>query len=561
MSPPITTDGATDVVLDWFEANNLVKSYNGEWVTVQCPWHKSHTTGEDTAGYSPLGYGEGQTRNFRGFHCFHEHCGDRHAADLIDLLVDGEQIPFHVPVYDPVWQWKVKLVLDVENSKIIDLTTMERLPLASFSVTRPHVVIIDEKKVPLHKLYLNSPDKLQVSGSRYAPSETWPIFKSSEGLLHVNSYHTPRWGTGAFKQEVADVFINHLKYLCPTPEEFAYVMNWIVCKAHNPKFRGNAIIMYAPSFGTGRDTLVKMLEKVFHSSNIVNISSKVLLDPNYNMFLESQFVVCNELTDGARDRSHYRAFEHLKDLVDPHAKHTLINRKYEKQYMAPVYSSFLMFTNHNDAVKMAEGDRRFYVVSNPTRPAPPSYFQSIHASLNDPSFGMHVWRWLKTQTPDYKKGEEPVPMTVAKEVMLKEADSPEVIALREFLNVLDCDIVVTTTVIELIEREPVLAALFDIGTPWGLRKKQLTKALKGLTKGVDRYIPAAKLRTVYSETSTLTRYRVMSDAGEWTHGEIKFDDDRLDAIEDYRLRMAEIAADRTAFVNEVVDAVNALDNY
>lgn len=52
------SDGSVDPVLEWLYTNDIVLADSGgEWVDIRCPWCESHTTGNDAAGYTPIGRG------------------------------------------------------------------------------------------------------------------------------------------------------------------------------------------------------------------------------------------------------------------------------------------------------------------------------------------------------------------------------------------------------------------------------------------------------------------------------------------------------------------------
>lgn len=78
---------STDPVMDWLIDNNHVKGpiEDVPFITIACPWGDTHSRGGDRlAGYTPLGHGEDPAT--RGFHCFHEHCADKHTKDLLDWV-------------------------------------------------------------------------------------------------------------------------------------------------------------------------------------------------------------------------------------------------------------------------------------------------------------------------------------------------------------------------------------------------------------------------------------------------------------------------------------------
>ena len=82
-------EGKVDPVLEWLEETGRVEDMNQEWVTIQCPWHEGHTDQHKTAGYSPLGWGDDASILSRGFHCFHEHCKDKHSTEFLEWVVEN----------------------------------------------------------------------------------------------------------------------------------------------------------------------------------------------------------------------------------------------------------------------------------------------------------------------------------------------------------------------------------------------------------------------------------------------------------------------------------------
>jgi hypothetical protein len=74
-------DGFSDSVLDWLQEQGLLGERRSDFFDIKCPWSDQHTTGNDTAGYSPLGVGP--MKLLRGFNCFHGHCAHRTANDFL----------------------------------------------------------------------------------------------------------------------------------------------------------------------------------------------------------------------------------------------------------------------------------------------------------------------------------------------------------------------------------------------------------------------------------------------------------------------------------------------
>ena len=78
-----------DPLLDWLDqAGHIVRDDGGAFVDVKCPWFERHTTGSDTAGYSPLGRGEGDWVQWRSFKCLHAHCKAKNFGKFSEWAVE-----------------------------------------------------------------------------------------------------------------------------------------------------------------------------------------------------------------------------------------------------------------------------------------------------------------------------------------------------------------------------------------------------------------------------------------------------------------------------------------
>jgi len=119
----------------------------------------------------------------------------------------------------------------------------------------------------------------------------------------------------------------------------------------------------------------------------------------------------------------------MKELFDPRPKTVLINSKYGSQRHSTVYTSYLLLTNHTDAVGHLGGDRRVYVIENTTKVESSAYFVELNRWLDEinekgaPAWAESVWRYLMTLTPDIAMLNAPAPMTAAKLVMVDETQN------------------------------------------------------------------------------------------------------------------------------------------
>jgi hypothetical protein len=180
----------------------------------------------------------------------------------------------------------------------------------------------------------------------------------------------------------------------------------------------------------------------------VNVSYESLVEltsGKWNSFLTKTLVVVQETLDlgiEATRQTFYNASEKLKALIDTRSLPVTINHKYGRLASAESFTSFLLFSNHFDALAIDTNDRRIYVIENERYPRPPDYFTELNAWLDaldsdgKPLFAPHLWRWLKQYPVDLRMLNAPAPMTDGKTMMIEARTDPVKRAVRAVLSCL-----------------------------------------------------------------------------------------------------------------------------
>ena len=437
------TDGTVDPVLEWLIENDGYLSDNGEWVTTPCPNHIEHTTGDGSAGYRPLGRGSDPTS--RAFHCMHGHCQHLRTTDFL-AYVAANNGP-RAAVRDTAAGLTSSYIYDSADDLVWQIRNCHSpLPMSTKSFEHVHTKLViitskdgGQKAVEEHKLWKVSDSRVNVVGRVFDPSTPARIVEST-GQRRVNMYCAPTWGYGSYTQSHVDKFVDFLTYLIPKESEREFFLDWLAAKAHNMAFRGPAVLMIAPKQGTGRTTLSDMIKTLFASDNVLNVPFKDMVsDSGFNEWMESPIVVTDE-TLNTSGENHYHTYEKIKEMIDPRPKMTTINPKYGKKRVVMVYSSFLFFSNHVEALAIDSNDRRFAVIDNVYTPASPEYFTELNAWIQQtngdgqPEWAAHVWRWLQARKVDMVKMLAPPENTAAKQRMLEGSKSPINLAVEAILE-------------------------------------------------------------------------------------------------------------------------------
>jgi hypothetical protein len=422
-----------DSVLDWLiSAGHVRGETDGKgWVSIQCPWGGQHTTGSDTASYSPLGIG-GKYENNRVFNCLHAHCKDRDTNEFLEWI--GEQGGPKVDKYDPLPVVQGNYVLIERGPQVLDLRERRagREPLrdlTEFSTANYFKVSVPwrEKRVLVKTAFLEDFDTTRCKALTYVPTaEDTPLITAADGALLANMFLPPQW---LDTNTEPTVFLNHIDYLLPDPIERDFFMGWLAHKIQNPAERGVGVVMIAEdTYGVGRSWLGSLLDKTL-PGEVRRTDIKQLAGGNsggaatYNdIYANKQIVVVDE-TQADDVKVQYKAYENLKLVVDTSPSKLRVNPKYGKVYDAELLFNLLAFSNNLDALPIPVGDRRFCIMSNPTKPRDQDYYTRLYAALDDTGFLAAVYWHLRRYG---WKGINPrVPLvTKARETMIEVTKSP-----------------------------------------------------------------------------------------------------------------------------------------
>ena len=423
-----------DPILEELYARNQVVNDNGLWTEIICPWHENHTDQNAvTAGYKPLGRGENPYN--RGFHCFHASCKDNNTIEFLEHVHDEFGVEAGMTDYSSelTRDW----VFDRNSNGMWNIRNPEHLIFTKAlafkeSFPRKFPVMKGGKMTPTaqHILWTHSPLRLVVDAAKPFIGNTDLIVEEG-GHKFLNTYQAPMWGEGSYDQDDVDKFLDYVAYLIPDEKEQSYFLNWLVAKIQDPCFRGTAIVMVAELQGVGRSTLGDMISTLIGVDNKAHVNfDKLLSNDTFNEWASKPLVISDEtLTTSPNSPKYNRAYEALKDFLDPRPKRMTINPKFGQKYEHFCMTSFLLFTNHRGAIAAPVEDRRLYVVNNALVPESPEFFKDVNAWLEEqdpdgkPRWARNVYRWMMTQEPDMDMLLAPPEVTAAKQEMRDEVMS------------------------------------------------------------------------------------------------------------------------------------------
>tara|TARA_R110000822_G_scaffold310329_3_gene442620 strand:+ start:2094 stop:4562 length:2469 start_codon:yes stop_codon:yes gene_type:complete len=419
-----SSEGTVDEVLEWlYQEGAVVSTSSGGWVDIVCPWHHNHSTGEITAGYKPLGYGSEPYK--RGFNCFHEGCAGKKSNDFFIYIINSsninaiafsvlEQLQFGEYVYDRSANEVVKLVSPPVSYPLTSMRTAMKRASSPAVDGQGNVKMLN----PVDS-WLDSPFRITVDGIGANPGAPH-VFDDARGTW-LNTCVLPEWGEGAYDQAHVDRFLGYVNYILPSVTEAAYFLDWLTHKMVDPRFRGTGIVMVAKEFGVGRSTLAKMVTAMLGSANCTGVDFSELTGSNFNAWEDKLFVVVNEAEDNSQFSAKHSAYEVLKQRVDTTVTSTVLNPKYGRQREITVCTSYLILSNHINAVAVPRNDRRLTVLTNAEVPESDQYFIELNHWRKNTDWAGHVFRYL-TQRKTTNTCLTPLP-TRAKDNMAMASES------------------------------------------------------------------------------------------------------------------------------------------
>ena len=398
-----STDGIIDDVLEWLYSNDDVIANSGDgWVDIVCPWHHEHTDGNPTAGYNPLGQGEDPFS--RGFHCFHEHCKDKDTKEFLVHVINSSDIEV-LSYRVNAWLGAGDYAYDKTTGDILKLVfppVIHNFGALKRSYGPTPAVTGAGKNIALNPVdaWMKSPYRITIEGQSSSAGEPL-IFDDPRGKW-LNTCIMPDWGTGAFDQAHVDKFLAYCNYIIPDVDECTFWLDWLTHKMRDPKFRGTGIVMVTPTFGVGRSTLASMVARLLGEANTARVDFTDLVESKFNHWEDKVLVTIDEARDtSSANTGLHKAYEVLKQRVDTTVVQTMVNPKYGAMYTAMNCSSYLILSNHINAIAIPKSDRRLTILSNAQVPLTPQEFTDLNTWLDQGEWMPHVFRYLVQRTATY----------------------------------------------------------------------------------------------------------------------------------------------------------------
>lgn len=304
------------------------------------------------------------------------------------------------------------------------------------------------KTIEFFELWIQDPDTLRADYAALRPDHPGESVVQLGRERVMNTYRRPDHVTGG---EI-ETFAEFLKHLVPGEFERDLFIAWLGRKVAFPGERMHGMVMVTPAYGTGRGTLVQIMQRLFGMEYVNEVELADLIgqggQSQYNAYLADSLIVTvgealEERENMSKWAARHVAYERLKVVCDPVANRMHVRRKYGANSTEQIFASLFISSNHMDALAIEEGDRRLIVLDNcevPLVNAPSNLYARIHAWKDNPANIGELAEWLPLFADDYDGAGEP-PMTPAKERMIEAGQSDVGRLFEIFVDQCEGDIV------------------------------------------------------------------------------------------------------------------------
>lgn len=239
-------------------------------------------------------------------------------------------------------------------------------------------------------IWMGSEKRISVEGTQLRPDRPRPTYEDADGLW-INAYDPPAHDAAGGD---AAIGLEFMEQLVPHADERRWWMQWLAHKFLYPHIPGPGVVMVAhQTFGTGRGTFREFAGRLFGQNYVKEMPYAMVAGRTYqsqytDWAADALLIVVNESSETEPGGSAYttkrNTYERLKELVDPRPSMRTFIAKGRAPFKALSCASYIIATNHMDAMPIPDDDRRFTVLRNGgVRPV--EYWERLQVWMDDPA--------------------------------------------------------------------------------------------------------------------------------------------------------------------------------
>ena len=282
----------------------------------------------------------------------------------------------------------------------------------------------------------------------------WPgadVIFDYEGKAMLNAYRQqgiePCDALDDDGQDVVDMFLSHLFMLVESDKERFMLLDWLAYVVQNPGQRVNWALLLQGAQGIGKTYFVNVLQMVL-GSLVTNLDPQAIAGRFTSWAHGSLVVAVEEIRISGTNR--FEVLDRMKPFItNPTVQ---IEEKGRDHRTVPNFTSYLLLTNHKDAIPLTAGDRRYGIIFSRIQSeeqlysemggeeATGQYFTRLFDESNRRADALARWLLDYQITPAFDpKGR--APETAARQMMMDVSISPERSDLEDAISKYSCEVI------------------------------------------------------------------------------------------------------------------------
>lgn len=297
-------------------------------------------------------------------------------------------------------------------------------PLTGLTLDRPQLTALFRHALGsgVSEQLLNDPRLRKAVGFTYRPGNPAVVVPHRDGTSKINLWR----GSGVVPSPGdASIFIDHLRFLCPTEEEAEYLCNWLAHVVQRPGVKIMCAVVLVGQQGTGKSAVSQIMTAILGLRNVAVVSTSEVKS-DFNEWLQGkQLIIVEEIMALGRRE----IMNNLKPLITQ--SQVTINKKYQRPYEIENAANFIFLSNSIDALLLEQSDRRYFVVTSDSQPREPAYYRHLF-QWADEHAGV-ILNWLLTRDIRGFNPNKPPPLTAGKERMIEASTPPLESMIKELI--------------------------------------------------------------------------------------------------------------------------------
>lgn len=248
-------------------------------------------------------------------------------------------------------------------------------------------------------------------------------------------------------QTVIDLFMRHIEFTVADKREQRILIDWLAYVVQNPGKRVNWALLLQGAQGTGKSYFSVLLQHII-GINLRNLDPTAIAGRFTGWAHGALVIVVEEIRISGTNR--YEVLDRMKPFL---SNETIqIEEKGRDHRTVPNFTSYLLLTNHKDAIPLTHGDRRYCVLFSRVQSEEQLYrelggekgaekyfntlFNETRRRADALANFLLEWEISESFSPTGR-----APDTSARQQMMAVSTSPERLAVEDAIAEHDCDVI------------------------------------------------------------------------------------------------------------------------